>query len=257
MPPVQSPAQSMTSPQSFPPTSEALDAVLGRFQAWTSSRKAAGDEVRQLSYEEAVKSTQRRFQAAKAPATRGKLKAEPGVLPVAIPSPASVTEKEVPSKHPKKPAPVAKKTQQAAPEKGETRQARKPLAAKPEIEFRKVLAETVAPQPATAAMTHRRQPESARQVSLSLRLAPAEQAMIRARASAAGISTSAYLRQCALEVEQLREQMRHTLALIGQGAALAVSNSQAAVQTPSPGFLERLKRVFLGGKQARNLSLRA
>jgi len=57
-----------------------------------------------------------------------------------------------------------------------------------------------------------------RPVSMSLRVVASEQALIKARAAEAGLSVSAYLRQCALEVEKLRAQVHHTLALIEQGS---------------------------------------
>ncbi len=44
---------------------ENIEAVLGRFEAWTSARKKSdlGEGVRELSYEEALRSSRYRWQA--------------------------------------------------------------------------------------------------------------------------------------------------------------------------------------------------
>jgi hypothetical protein len=112
------------------------------------------------------------------------------------------------------------------------------VAAKPE--FRKILAETV--QPPEVILAASQPVELTRQVALSIRLAPTERALIRTRAAEAGISASAYMRQCALEVEQLRAQVQRALAAIER-------QTPALARTPlsAPGYFSRLiQRIFPG-----------
>src|SRR5271156_1103670 len=95
-----------------------------------------------------------------------------------------------------------------------------------------------------------------RQVSMSLRVAASEQALIKARAAEAGISASAYLRQCALEVEQLRAQVQHTLAVIERKSTLALPAGEAPAHVSRRGFLGRMRRRIFGGRDTA-LTLRA
>jgi hypothetical protein len=105
-------------------------------------------------------------------------------------------------------------------------------------EFQEALAEAVRPAEALAVA----QPvELSRQIAISVRLAPAERALIRTRAAEAGISASAYIRQCALEVEQLRAQVREAIAAMERRGAVS---PRAAIR--GPGFFSRIAlRLFL------------
>ena len=97
-----------------------------------------------------------------------------------------------------------------------------------------------------------------RQVSMSLRVAASEQALIKARAAKAGLSVSAYLRHCALEVEKLRTQVHHTLALIEQRSEQNPVRSLASGSPPAPapqGFFARMRRRIF--PNAARLTIRA
>jgi hypothetical protein len=104
-------------------------------------------------------------------------------------------------------------------------------------------------------------PKNERQVSMSLRVAPSEQALIKARAAEAGLSVSAYLRQCALEVEKLRAQVHDTLALLERKSEQRSELSPdrgltAGPPTPPPGgFFARAGQLLFGSPGC--LTLRA
>ena len=233
---------------------EDIDAVLGRFQAWTGSRNAveAKPGIRELPYEEALRLRRYRWNAGGETPAKKKLGAEPGVARVAAPASKQepVRQKTAPAKarnekqtvvkragggdHAAKAPPVARS---AAAGKAE----RKP-------EFREVLAEAIRP---TEVMVAAQPVELARQVAISIRLAPAERALIKTRAAEAGITASAYVRQCALEVEQLRAQVQQTLAALERKAPVSIPAPAAA-----PGLFARIVRRFFPGR-AQTLALRA
>jgi hypothetical protein len=226
------------------PRAEDLDGVLGRFHAWSSTRKDAHrrkdfvDGVRELSYEEALESTRRRWQ-------------------LHNPSPSASPRKDA------QPATdAAFEDQHIAPDKATLSTLAKPLASTSAAaqeatpgSFGSVLSGTLSPDISSGplALVWPSAEKSERQVSMSLRVAASEQALIKARAAEAGLSVSAYLRQCALEVENLRAQVHHRLALMGQEQNPIRSLSSGSPATS--GFLARLRqRVF--GAPAR-LTLRA
>ena len=230
---------------------ENIDAVLGRFQAWAGSSNAAETKpgIRELSYDEALKSRRYHWKAADKTPAKKKMTAELGVSPAAAPKPQPEQPKTAPAKvrdtkqrttkqvraenHAAKAEPAVKTTVKAV--------------AKPQ--FREVLAETVRPPEVIPAVA---QPlELSRQVAISIRLAPAERALIRTRAAEAGISASAYIRQCALEVEQLRAQVQHALAAMERKAPASIPTPVAE----SGFFLRFIQRIFPGRNTA--LALRA
>jgi hypothetical protein len=95
-----------------------------------------------------------------------------------------------------------------------------------------------------------------RQVSMSLRVAASEQALIKVRAAEAGVSASAYLRRCALEVEILRAQVQQFLAVSSRRRrAEPGDESRAASPDGREGWLSRLKRR-IWGKHTTELSLK-
>ena len=65
------------------------------------------------------------------------------------------------------------------------------------------------PQPLRASSAQNQAPKSA---SVTVRLSAEENAQLRRRAAEAGLTLSAYLRSCTLEVESLRAQVKQTLA---------------------------------------------
>lgn len=225
---------------------ENIDAVLGRFQAWAGASNARETKpgIRELSYEEALRSRRYRWKAADEKPAKKKLAADPD----ASPKPGRL--KTAPAKLPEtksKPTKQARSGNHAPKAAPAVKTESKPA-------FRDVLAQTVRPPEVVPAA----QPlELSRQVAISIRLAPAERALIKTRAAEAGISASAYVRQCALEVEQLRAQVRQALIAIERKtpvASTAPASEHAPVQ--APGFLMRLARRFFPGS-APALALRA
>jgi hypothetical protein len=77
-------------------------------------------------------------------------------------------------------------------------------------------------------------------IALSLRVSDAEQARIQACAARANVSVSAYLRQCALGVEELRDQVE---------LALGELRKQEIRQTAPPGLsaIPRILRDAVAG----------
>jgi hypothetical protein len=61
-------------------------------------------------------------------------------------------------------------------------------------------------------------PKPLKNSSITIRLSEAECAQLRRRASEAGMTVSAYLRSCTLEVESLRAQVKETLAQLRTSA---------------------------------------
>jgi hypothetical protein len=265
--------QSLTAPATA--SSEDIDDVLGRFHAWANSRKPANkaeemiDGVRELSYEEALQSSRRRWQAQ--PQTlktepppdppKQQFGADPDPIPIPIEIPKSIAasiEDHNFDEESLAPDTVTLSAGKLSPAKK----------AVPPPTFGTVLSETVLPEnddpeplvprpldsgPLALVWPAAGKPE--RQVSMSLRVAASEQALIKARAAEAGLSVSAYLRQCALEVEKLRAQVHHTLAMLEQNPSRTLAAGPPPVQVSPAGFLTRLCQRIFGG--SRQLTLRA
>lgn len=211
---------------------EDINAVLGRFQAWTGSRKAVEQKagVREFSYEEALESGRYKWKGA-GNASAGKVKK------------AEVEPDSAPTKNS-----VAKRT--AAKKAGAKESAVKSVAvtksgAKPA--FREVLVETVRISDIVAPP---KQVDVTRQSAISVRFAPEERALIKNRAAEAGVSASAYVRQCALEVEQLRAQVQQAMVAMERGVATPIQGSVAKT-----GFFARVARRFFPRSTA-SLALR-
>lgn len=81
--------------------------------------------------------------------------------------------------------------------------------------------------------------------SITIRLSGAECAQLRRRAAEAGLTVSAYLRSCTLEVETLRAQVKKALAELRNSAP---KPSEFSSQSESPGgiqtLLSRFRRCF-------------
>lgn len=250
---------------------EDIDVVLGRFQAWVGSRSrsqpAAG--VRELTHEEALESRRNRLREPersllhKAPrnelnkarvvedvpqATKTKARPESKVRKESGPR-REASAKSATRSHSHRLSRSSNSIASAAVRLSATEAAdhepRRPV-------FRDALARAIQPCDLEAAPSLA---EPARQVAISIRLAPSERALLRARAAEAGITVSAYVRQCALEVEQLRAQVKHVLATMERRAS-EPEKAPEQFSAPTPGFLTRLMRRLLPTSGPR-LALRA
>jgi hypothetical protein len=240
---------------------ENIDAVLSRFQAWAGTRKTkeAAEGIRELSYEEALESSRYRWQTR--PVTKEKMDAAPVVetSAPAAPNPRFATL-EYPAFDDEAVAPDSVSLSNALPKSSSDTVAPAQNPPAPPV-FGTILAETVSPEPYSGPLTliWPGSSKSDRQVSMSLRVAASEQALIKARAAEAGLSASAYLRHCALEVEKLRAQVHHTLAVLErtseQSSSHALTGGAAPVLAAHPGFFARLRRLILGAGPER-LTLR-
>lgn len=223
--------------QTAPAETENIETVLGRFQAWAGSREptAARDGVREISYQEALESSRYRWKRHDATAcgsdTEKAASAELGVV--------EMDERAVPHAVDTKPA-ATRSRRDGQP-------------------FRKALAHSIASRSSANGLTGvsglaRARSGGDRQVSLSLRVGASEQALIRIRAAEAGISVSAYLRQCALDVEILRAQVQQFMMASARCRLELSEASRAAVK--SEGWFSRWQRRIWGSRSTR-LSLRA
>ncbi len=252
-----------------------IDSVIGRFQAWAGSRNAAEVKpgIRELTYEEALESRRNRWRGTMPDAAKdmpaNELRAEPGVTHVEAPGQASARAAARMKHGGSKNRGAKRKASGKTPERSRalkpSRTAKtmtpseKKAAASPRSQaktappaFREVLAQTIQP---TDAIVAAQPSEAARQVAISIRLAPAERALLRTRAAESGITVSAYMRQCALEVEQLRAEVKQTLAALQQQAATPAAAPEPS-PTQKPGPFTRLMRRLLPASSPR-LALRA
>lgn len=234
---------------------EDIDAVLGRFQAWAGSRNAAEREpgIRELSYEEALQSSRYRWRGGDkklgAEQRPGPDAASPEILKLAPERTRTASVKARDAKHvPAKKVRVRGDVAKAARVEKPVAQAAPAVKTGTKTSFREVLTEAVQPR---EVMVAAQAVELTRQVAISIRLAPAERALIKTRAAEAGISASAYIRQCALEVEQLRAQVQRAIAAMEGKASAPVHAS-----VPGPGFFSRLSRKLFAGS-AQTLAVRA
>src|SRR6185437_10968757 len=230
---------------------EDIDAVLGRFQAWTGAREATGMKagVRELSDEEALASGRYRWKPERVgTAKNAAAAAQPRTTTVGPQVPAREREKTAAAKTPQPKSRVARQKNHA-PSRAQSPKPSPRKEEKARPAFREVLAEAVKP----AEVLVKAQPvELSRQLAISIRLAPSERALIKTRAAEAGITASAYIRQCALEVEQLREQVRQAVAAMDRGGPA----SPVATSAPPRGFLGWMARKFLP-RRSPALALRA
>lgn len=235
---------------------ENIEAVLGRFQAWAGTRNAAevGTGIREVPYEEALASSRYRWKGAGANSAKkaagrpektsiAPAKTEPDKKRRAAKPARGREERKVTREAKTETAKVASPSRPTVGNHGIAAKSAAPrrniTAAEPE--FREALAAAIGPAEVVVA----RPVELSRQVAISIRLAASERALIKKRAAEAGITTSAYIRQCALEVEQLREQVRSAVAAMERGVALPASISElASTPAPAAGFFARMRRRF-------------
>lgn len=233
---------------------EDIDAVLGRFQAWTGSREVSDAKagIREISAEEALASGRYRWKPVRAGSAKNATPVVPAkAAPIVSPDlPARERGKTAAAKTPEPKSRIAKRKNHAASRARS--QARSSPREKTQPVFGEVLAEAVKP----AEVIVKAQPvELPRQIAISIRLAPSERALIKTRAAEAGITASAYIRQCALEVEQLREQVRQAVAVMERGRQ-STSAAQIVTSAPASGFWGWMARRFLPRKTPA-LALRA
>lgn len=210
---------------------EDMNAILSRFHAWTGKQAASniGEGFREISYEEALRKNRH-------------------WRPVYSDLPPIAPEKKEPPKQASSAAEtIAQQKKPASSAKIKNRSPRQQ--ANPE--FRELLTKTLETSAQINPVSTTEISIPRRQTSLSVRLAASEQALIKTRAAEAGLSASAYMRQCALEVEQLRKQVEHALAAMKHSTAAPMP-----APAPLPSIFSRLKRFFLG-KHSTGLAVRA
>ncbi|TCK72519.1 plasmid mobilization protein [Acidipila rosea] len=223
-----------------------IHAILGRFEAWSGTQgkapKGGIKDIKELSYDQALKSSRfRRVEAPPSPAPPPKMEAPP-------PAKARVT----PPARKLSSTPATKAAAKVSSKTGARAVAKAPPAA--EAKFRETLNRALQQQAAPSAAIKKNPGKApagaasaARPIMLSVRISPSEQSLIRQRAEEANLSISAYMRQCTLEVEQLRRQVELTLARLERQAAPALSPMPPL---PPPGagsgFFGRITRRLLG-----------
>ncbi len=238
------------------PNAEDIEGVLGRFQAWEktqrdqpnskngsttgigrgpASRKTnLGGGVRELTYEQALRASSYRRRAF----TEAAETSPQALKPPAIASPqAKLPEVDSTTSLHRATAGNAKSAVSVVPPLPEVtrRQTSAPAVEPKDIQpaFREVLRGT-----AGLAATASAVPEI-KSFALALRVSNAEQIRIRDCAARANLSVSAYLRQCALGVDDLRDQVELALTkLRQQDAHTAVPPGISAI----PGILGRFAR---------------
>lgn len=222
-----------------------IDAVLSRFSAWSASqgtavRKGGDARANEVSYERALQAVARsRRKAAEVPPENAKRAAptEPADGGGHAESDGcGEGKKAAKSRGPKK-----KKREaggRAKPRTGLQSKEAAHVAVKSGPAPRPVSAALRPAAPASFAEVVRQQhsalvkKQSGKNVALTVRLAPEECANIKARAAEAETSVSAYLRQCALEVEHLREQVERALAELRGTQAAAESTKPLPLAAP-------------------------
>jgi len=212
-----------------PAIAEQLNELLGRFTAWTETQDGDGEtsdlDARELSYQQALlRSRTRRSEQADAQPVQEDAEAAAD----------NATE-------------VAPDLNPGTHRKSKPGAAGQAHAAHKTPEFQQVFNGTLSSSGCAAA-------NSGKSVWLTLRVTTAEQALIQARAAEAKLSVSAYLRQCAFEVETLRQQMQGAL-LEAQTASRSSVPSAPPEAVPAPvkvqasnsrrsKFKERVTRLF-------------
>ncbi len=88
---------------------------------------------------------------------------------------------------------------------------------------------------------------SLKRASITIRLSEPECAQIHRRAAEAGLTVSAYLRSCTLEVESLRTQVKQTLAQLRESAPV-LAPPPSARSRPWFRFWSSGRRMRIGGK---------
>jgi hypothetical protein len=251
------------------PNAEDLDSVLGRFQDWANAcheqpiskhgstpgrgRAATPKKAnlalgaRDASYEQALRASS--YRRTVSPETETSPLPQPQTpAPLPVETPESYLRAS-----PQRPTviPVAAPPAPDFADLPTLTTDRKPHGA--HAPFREVMRETagLVSTPKTSA------PGEIRSNALSLRVSGAEQARIRAGAAEANLSVSAYLRQCALSVDVLRDQVELALVeLQKQGPKAAPPPGLAAIPGILGRFATRCFRHLYGDPSSTGISLR-
>jgi hypothetical protein len=209
---------------------EEIDAIMVKYSAWASSRAPdvpPADGIREVTYSSALDATN----------FRRKLRTDL-VLPAQKPSSPGDSQRHTPKAR-------QTSTRQPAP---------KNLASLP---AKKSARQSAAPSLASAKVSSEMQPPANRVVSLSVRLAAEECALVRMRAAESRLSVSAYLRQCVLDVDAMRVFVEKISAELHATAAAGTSSqrqrcepallptSTPAAHHPFPGFITRYHAAIL------------
>lgn len=249
-------AMNSLNPQSSQ-SNEDLDAVIGRFQAWTMTQSqpkvTAKNSINEISYEQALRANAR-YRRAEVP-----VQPLPSTPAWTAPDPVAdiLEDEELPIEEPKiQAAAPTRKSRQAKPQRKNASAKRtvvEPIVTAPSISGRKTkqtkdsFAHVLRKETSLA----RVESSALRSSALTVRLSQDESSLIKARADEAQMSTSAYLRQCALEVESLRAQVQETLAQMKAPTVSAtplpapVIPASTAITTTAPAKT----RVFSGIRQ--------
>src|SRR5262249_42211788 len=185
-------------PMRAQPPIEDISAIVNRFQAWAGAQPQprTRDGVRELTYDEAIRSRQRR-----------KIPLEPlseAEQPLSATPPKTKLRTQSSNGKQRIAAPRRPKHDRSAiSSTGDQVVAPEPMM------FRDVLAEKVSILPAVSSQNLIT--VEPRRTALSLRVSLSEHALLKRRAAEANLPVSTYLRNCALEVENLRMQLARTL----------------------------------------------
>jgi hypothetical protein len=227
----------------IPPPADDLQAVLGRFQAWTEAHHQANRRAQPPADEEAPRAAKRRPAKNKVEGLREVSYEE--ALRTALPrrkasSGPALNKASAVSRKAAEPVPSKQRSMPPQAPEIQKEQARPSTVKAVPTDFRQALAQSIAARVSTPpATTHALVPASRPSV-LSVRFAAAEREQITARAAEAGLSTSAYVRRCAIEVEQLRSQVKRLMDTTQYGTA-----TPAAAILPVPGIWHWVRRRFL------------
>jgi predicted DNA binding CopG/RHH family protein len=91
-----------------------------------------------------------------------------------------------------------------------------------------------------ASHRHASRSKAPKSSSVTIRLDEAEGKELRARAAEAGLTVSAYLRSCIFEVDDLRTQVKQTLAQMRTAPTPSASVPAIPLQAPSTGWRDRI-----------------
>ena len=185
---------------------EEIDAIMVKYSAWVSSRATdapPANGIREVTYSSALHSSN----------SRRKVRTDL-VLPAH--EPVDVSKSSRRKRQPRQPQPPSNRRPAAPADPGRPQKK-----------------SALAPAKASSEL----QPPSNRVVSLSVRLAAEECALVRSRAAEARLSVSAYLRQCVLDVDAMRIFVEKISAELRANAAAGTSSPHPVVepaQLPAP-----------------------
>jgi hypothetical protein len=223
------------------PPIEDINVIVSRFQAWAGTQASVEvtNGVRELTYDEAIRSRQRPIRAEELPEAEKPASASP------VKTKQQRTGKGA---KPKKRAAAPRRTKHTQPKSAGAMRTFAAGAALEPPAFREALAEKVSIIPASPSVEL--VSGERRTTALSLRISCAEHGLLKKRASEANLSVSCYVRNCVFEVENLRAQLAQKME----------DQHHAPVQIASTafafGFCARFIRRLFSGKTT-SLAVRA